>query len=122
MRQARGDALQAARDARCQNVDIVVGAGGDGTINEIINGLAGSDIPLGVIPLGTVNVFALETGIPMDPVGACNIILEGLPRKLNLGRVNGRYFLLMGASGLMHMWFTALMSGSSGSQEGCLIS
>ncbi|MEK6725785.1 MAG: diacylglycerol kinase family protein [Deltaproteobacteria bacterium] len=95
----RGDALQAARDARCQNVDIVVGAGGDGTINEIINGLAGSDIPLGVIPLGTVNVFALETGIPMDPVGACNIILEGLPRKLNLGRVNGRYFLLMGGVG-----------------------
>ncbi|MBM2838410.1 MAG: sphingosine/diacylglycerol kinase-related protein [Deltaproteobacteria bacterium] len=95
----RGDALQTASDARNENVDIVVGAGGDGTINEIINGLAGSDIPLGVIPLGTVNVFALETGIPMDPVGACNIILEGLPRKLNLGRVNGRYFLLMGGVG-----------------------
>ena len=58
----------------------------------------------------------------MGPVGACNIILEGLPRKLNLEGSTAAIFLLMGASGLMHMWFTALMSGSSGSQEGCLIS
>jgi YegS/Rv2252/BmrU family lipid kinase len=95
----RGDALQAAREALNENVDIVVGAGGDGTINEIINGLAGSNIPLGVIPLGTVNVFALETGIPMDPAGACDVILEGVPKKVNLGRVNDRYFLLRGGVG-----------------------
>lgn len=95
----RGDALQAAREALNENVDIVVGAGGDGTINEIINGLAGSNIPLGVIPLGTVNVFALETGIPMDPAAACDVILGGLQKKVNLGRVNDRYFLLMGGVG-----------------------
>jgi YegS/Rv2252/BmrU family lipid kinase len=95
----RGDALQAARDARDSGIDLVVAAGGDGTINEIINGLAGSNIPVGVIPLGTVNVFALETGIPMDPVDACNVILEGLPKKVNLGRVNDRYFLLMAGVG-----------------------
>lgn len=95
----RGDALKAAMEARNEDIDIVVGAGGDGTINEIINGLAGSDIPLGVIPLGTVNVFALETGIPMDPARACDVILGGLPKKVNLGRVNDRYFLLMGGVG-----------------------
>lgn len=95
----RGDALQAAREARNEDVDIVVGAGGDGTINEIVNGLAGSDIPLGIIPLGTVNVFALETGIPMDPARACDLILGGSPKKVNLGRVNDRYFLLMGGVG-----------------------
>jgi YegS/Rv2252/BmrU family lipid kinase len=96
----RGDALCAAREAACSGrVDIVAAAGGDGTINEIINGLAGSPIPLGVIPFGTVNVFALETGIPMDPFMACDIILNGDPKKINLGRINDNYFLLMAGIG-----------------------
>jgi diacylglycerol kinase family enzyme len=58
----RGDALNAAREAREDGVDLVIAAGGDGTINEVANGLAGSSTRLGVIPLWTVNVFALETG------------------------------------------------------------
>jgi diacylglycerol kinase family enzyme len=58
----RGDALNAAREAREDGVDLVIAAGGDGTINEVANGLAGSSTRLGVIPLGTVNAFALETG------------------------------------------------------------
>lgn len=95
----RGDALQAARKAGEGGVDMVVAAGGDGTISEVINGLAGSAIPLGVIPLGTVNVFALETGIPMDPLRACDVILNGAHKKVNLGKVNNHYFLLMAGIG-----------------------
>jgi YegS/Rv2252/BmrU family lipid kinase len=95
----RGDALHAAREAGNSKVDIVIAAGGDGTISEIINGLAGHPIPLGVIPLGTVNVFALETGIPMDAIKACDIILNGRMKNVNLGRVNDRYFLLMAGIG-----------------------
>lgn len=95
----RGDALLAAREARKGGIDMVVAAGGDGTINEIINGLAGSVIPVGIIPLGTVNVFALETGIPMTPLMACDILLNGNPKNINLGKINNHYFLLMAGIG-----------------------
>src|SRR5262250_1795443 len=57
---ARGDAERFARAAGSAATDAVVAAGGDGTINEVINGLDGSGLPLGVIPLGTANVFAAE--------------------------------------------------------------
>lgn len=95
----RGDALMAAKGAQVEGFDTVVAMGGDGTLNEVVNGLAGSSMHLGVIPLGTVNVFALEAGIPTDPLKACDVILNGIPRKISLGKVNDSYFLLMAGIG-----------------------
>ena len=55
--------------------------GGDGTVNEIINGLAGSDVPLAIVPTGTVNVLAMELGIPLEPPDAVRVIENGLRRR-----------------------------------------
>ena len=99
----RGDAIEATRravrESKGKKIDMVVAAGGDGTINEVVNGLMGSDIPLGVIPLGTVNVYALETGIPQDYRKACDVLLEGEVRKVRVGKINDRYFVLMAGVG-----------------------
>lgn len=95
----KGDAVLAAREAAMAGFDTVAAMGGDGTLNEVVNGLVGSSVKMGVIPLGTVNVFALETGIPTDPIKACDVILNGTPIKISLGRVNDRYFLLMAGIG-----------------------
>lgn len=66
-----------ARDAVEQGFDIVCTIGGDGTVNETINGLAGSNVPLAIIPTGTVNVLALELGIPLCRPDACRLVAEG---------------------------------------------
>lgn len=87
-------------DALAAHVDAVVVVGGDGTVNEVINGLAGHDIPMGVVPSGTVNVLALELGIPFNIRKACEIISRGRTMTLDLGRVDGRRFVLMVGVGL----------------------
>ena len=66
----RGDARTFALQEVARGTQIVLAAGGDGTINEVANGLVGSSVSLAVLPLGTANVFALETQIPSDPVAA----------------------------------------------------
>jgi YegS/Rv2252/BmrU family lipid kinase len=91
----RGDGQQLAKEAVEQGAAMVVAAGGDGTINEIIQGLAGSETALGVLPAGTVNVWAREMGIPLDLLQACQVLVSGQTRRIDLGRVNGHYFLLM---------------------------
>lgn len=98
--QGPGDAQQLARKAVEQKADLVIAAGGDGTINEIIQALAGSETALGVLPSGTVNVWAREMGIPLDVAGARDVLLHGQTRHVDLGRVNGRYFLMMVGIGL----------------------
>ena len=90
-----GDASRLAQRAVTQKIDVVIAAGGDGTINEVIQALAGSETALGVLPLGTVNVWARETNIPLDLAGAREILLHGATRCIDLGKVNNRYFLLM---------------------------
>lgn len=95
----RGDALRAAQTAKSDNFDLIVAAGGDGTLNEVINGLAPSTIPLAFIPLGTTNVFALEAGIPRDIAAACRIALTGTPTPVCLGRADRTRFLLMAGVG-----------------------
>jgi diacylglycerol kinase (ATP) len=95
-----GDATRFSREARRTGVDAVFAAGGDGTINEIVNGLAESRVALGVLPVGTGNVWAKQLGQPtwsprhlrpaLDSVRA---LLEGDRRTIDLGRSNGRYFL-----------------------------
>ncbi|TMC25907.1 MAG: diacylglycerol kinase family lipid kinase [Chloroflexi bacterium] len=91
---------QQAREAVARQVNVVIAAGGDGTINEIIQELAGSETALGVLPFGTVNVWARETNIPLDNTGACAVLLHGETRRIDLGKVNDRYFLLMVGIGL----------------------
>jgi diacylglycerol kinase (ATP) len=98
--QARGDGEQLARKAVEQKANLVIAAGGDGTINEIIQGLAGSETALGVLPTGTVNVWAREMGIPLDDAGARKVLVNGRTRRIDLGCVNGRYFMLMVGIGL----------------------
>jgi len=85
--------------------DVVVAVGGDGTINEVANGLAGagdvaSRATLGIVPAGTVNVLALELGIPFDTEGACGVIAGGHTIFLDLGKVNDRRFTLMMGAGI----------------------
>jgi len=96
---AAGDAERRARQARDESWQRIVAAGGDGTLNEVVNGLAGSALPLAFIPLGTTNVFALETGIPFDVAQAAVIAVEAPARPVTLGRAGDRVFLLMAGSG-----------------------
>lgn len=94
-----GDATIMARKAARQGADIVIAAGGDGTVNEVVNGLVGTKTPLGIIPLGTVNVLARELGIPLSASKAIKTIAEGTPKPIDLGIANGRYFTLMAGFG-----------------------
>ncbi len=96
---ARGDARQAGAAARAGGYDRVIAAGGDGTLNEVLNGLAPSAVPLAFLPLGTMNVLALEVGIPFEVEAACDIALDGEPRPVCLGRAGEERFLLMVSAG-----------------------
>lgn len=94
---AAGDAEALARAADPGAADVVVAAGGDGTVNEVINGLAGSGgpggaLPLAVLPLGTANVLAAEIGLDADPGALARTIAEGPARPVALGQANGRLF------------------------------
>ena len=95
----KGDAKDRAAKIKKGEYDVVVAAGGDGTVNEVINGIAKKKINFGVIPAGTANVFATETGIPFDPFKACDVILQNKTKKINLGAVDDRYFALMASAG-----------------------
>lgn len=96
---ARGDAERLACEAQAGAFDVVVAAGGDGTINEVINGLIGSQQPLGVIPLGTANVFAAEIGLSLTPRVVATTLARGNSSPIYVGRVNGRIFSLMAGAG-----------------------
>lgn len=90
-----GDAEALARAANPTRCDLVVAAGGDGTINEVINGLAGSPLPLALLPLGTANVLAAEIGLGASAVAVAEAIAFAPPRPVFLGDANGRRFALM---------------------------
>jgi diacylglycerol kinase family enzyme len=102
--EAQNHATEIGREARDGNYDIVVAFGGDGTLNEIANGLAGTEIPVTVLPGGSTNVVARTLGIPNDVVDATEHLL-GIadrfePRKIDLGVANGRKFVFSCGSGL----------------------
>ncbi len=94
-----GDGCRLARLAAEQGYDLVVAAGGDGTINEVINGLAGSSTALAPLPLGTMNVWARELRLPLQPRAAAEALLGWQVRPIDLGRAGERYFLLMAGIG-----------------------
>ncbi len=96
----RGHAEALAHEAAAQAVDRLVVAGGDGTINEVVNGLAGAPIPLVIIPCGTANVLATELGWPRRVEEIAEILLKGEIRQVHLGSVNGRRFVQMASVGL----------------------
>lgn len=98
---APGDARCRAAEAVGQGFRTVVAAGGDGTVNEVVNGLAGSDVALGILPVGTMNVFAAELGLPAgDPDAAWEVITRGGVREVDLPRANAEYFVQLAGIGL----------------------
>ena len=101
---APGHADSLAREAVRQGADLVLVLGGDGTINEVVQGLIDSNVPLGVLPGGTANVLAMELGLGSRLEAAAKRLAAFEPRPVALGRITGsfgsRYFLLMAGAGL----------------------
>jgi len=101
-----GDATAMAVRAAQEGRSLVVVCGGDGTLSEAVNGLAGSQTALAVIPAGTANVWAKEVGIPRQPIAALEVAIRGQARRMDLGRASspsaegGRYFFMMAGLGL----------------------
>lgn len=93
----RGHATRLAQGAAADGTDVVVVLGGDGTLNEAANGLAGTTTALAALPGGSTNVFARTLGLPDDPIEATGVLLDALAndsvRRIGLGSVNGRYFM-----------------------------
>lgn len=105
----RGHAAELARKARSEGLDLVVALGGDGTVNEVVNGLLAdglsSDLPLmAVVPGGSTNVFARAVGLPEEPVEATGHILDALharrTRRIGLGRAGDRWFTFNAGLGI----------------------
>jgi diacylglycerol kinase (ATP) len=95
-----GDAEHVAALAADRGTDVVIACGGDGTLNEVVNGLDGRDVPLGVVPLGTANDFARQTGIPEDANHAMDVILRRKPVRIDTASMNGRRFLNVSTGGV----------------------
>jgi diacylglycerol kinase (ATP) len=98
--QGVGDATRLAREAVEQGLDLVCVIGGDGTVNETINGLAGTEVPLAIVPTGTVNVLAMELGIPLEPPDAVKLLEMGTMSWIDLGLAGERHFALMAGVGM----------------------
>jgi len=95
-----GDATALARQGVQEGFDFVCAIGGDGTVNETLNGLAGTGVPLVIVPTGTVNVLAMELGIPLEPPDAVRLLESGTVSWIDLGRAGDRYFGLMAGIGM----------------------
>lgn len=98
-----GEAVTLAKEAARKKPDLVIAAGGDGTLNEVVNGLAESGVPMAILPLGTTNVLARELNIPTDVEGALEAALARAPRLVSLGRLTAegrsRYFCFAAGAG-----------------------
>jgi YegS/Rv2252/BmrU family lipid kinase len=102
--EAQGHATEICREAAHEGYDLVVAFGGDGTVNEVANGLAGSDTPMSALPGGATNVYARVLGIPAEIVDATEHMLrmadDFTPRRVDLARVNDRHFTFSAGIGL----------------------
>lgn len=98
--QRAGHGVDLARDAaQTSGADVIVAAGGDGTINEVARGLLGRGVPLGIIPLGTANVLAVELGLGARAARVADTLLTGPAHLIGTGLVDGQLFLLMVGAG-----------------------
>src|SRR5207253_6164199 len=96
-----GEAEALARNAVEEGFVRIVAAGGDGTVNHVANGIAGTNAALGLLPLGTVNVFAMELGLPAHNLERCwDIIQDGNTRLVDLPSANGKHFVQLAGVGL----------------------
>jgi diacylglycerol kinase (ATP) len=96
-----GEAEALARDAAREGFQRIVAAGGDGTVNEVVNGMARSNAALGLLPVGTMNVFATELGLPVHDLELCwKIIKNGHTRLVDLPNANRKYFVQLAGVGL----------------------
>jgi len=95
------DATEEAARAVSRGYDAIIAAGGDGTIYEVVNGMAGHKArpTLGIIPCGTTNDFARALGIPKSVTRSCAIIMQGKKKKIDVGRINDRYFVNIAGGG-----------------------
>lgn len=100
MTSGRGNARHIAEEAVKEGFSTIVAAGGDGTINEVVNGIAGSDVALGLLPVGTMNVFAAELGLPNDVQKCWKIIAEGATKVVDLALANEQFFVQLAGVGL----------------------
>src|SRR3954452_886199 len=102
--EAQNHATESGREVADHGYDIVVAFGGDGTLNEVANGLAGTDVPVSVLPGGSTNVVCRTLGIPNDVVDAAEHLLgladDFRPRRVDLGLANGRHFVFACGAGL----------------------
>jgi diacylglycerol kinase family enzyme len=102
--EAQNHATEIGREVRDHGYDVVVAFGGDGTLNEVANGLAGTDVPVSVLPGGSTNVVCRTLGIPNDVVDATEHLLaladEWSPRRIDLGTVDDRRFVFSCGSGI----------------------
>jgi diacylglycerol kinase family enzyme len=102
--QAQNHATEIGREAIEGGYDVVVAFGGDGTLNEVVNGVAGTDLPVAVLPGGSTNVVCRTLGMPNDVVDATEHLLalvdDWQPRKIDLGKVDERYFVFACGAGI----------------------
>jgi diacylglycerol kinase (ATP) len=94
-----GDAEAQAERAVEQGYETIVAAGGDGTVNEVVNGIGTAPVRLGILPMGTVNVFALELGIPFGVEAAWKVVRGRHVRAIDLATANGHFFVQMAGIG-----------------------
>ena len=95
-----GHAIELASNAAASYYDAVVAVGGDGTINEVVNGLVNTQTRLGIIPVGTANLLGSEMSVPANIEAACQVIAKGNAVEIDTGKVNDRYFALLAGIGL----------------------
>lgn len=98
-----GDATRAAAEAVERGYDVIIAAGGDGTLNEVINGMAEKKHrpPLGILPVGTTNDFARALSIPRNLKAACELIGRGYTQGIDIGKANDKYFINIAGGGLL---------------------
>lgn len=107
---AAGHAQRLAHEAAAHGYRAVVAVGGDGTVGEVITGVAGTGVPVGIIAKGTANQVASNLGIPRDVEEAVEVAVNGVPAAIDLGQLDdGRYFALAAGAG----WDAAVMAGAT---------
>jgi len=109
-----GHATVLARRAAGEGVGVIVACGGDGTLNEVVNGVVGTEAAVAMLPLGTTNVWSRCTGIPRDVAGAVRLLEEGVRKQVDVGLAGERYFLQMAGMG----WDGEVVRRMGGARKG----